>query len=511
MTSESIVLYANSAKRSSGGRSSFTVNLTKPITHFKSFEILGVEVPYTFYNIWDGNVSICDLIPDGQDPLLIKFPIHDYRPLVAPQELFSNPLNLAISFDGKVTIIDISGYTGQFNQFSYDGMGQRVIDSGVNGVTACSFVLEGFRLRISIECSAPFTKFGFVLAGTDTNLARYLGLTEDTIKVLLSPNYATNLLMPSPLNNFDHRAVANFGGRLLGNIDLGSVRYDLDLLGDNNGDPNTFIVYNLRVNANTTTFTGDFSYTVNPTTGSIFVDPSRHYLSWMVGLNGSYPIGSTITALSTYITPPKVYDNSITFITMNNTYTITLPEGNYTNQEIASSLNALLGAIGGEMTGSTVTLNADSTISFYLIAPLSTSIGFTSLGGPGTVRLLERLGFTDNQLIQPVSEYTFTSNRPIKKHSSIYVQSVILSNLMSTSTLTDTDNPTYEAKGIIHKVQIQALPGGYITDNSKYKKEHLVTKMRTPVTSIDFTILDEDGQVIDLHGRDWSIGIKFNF
>jgi hypothetical protein len=55
---ETIIIFANSSKRSSGRTPQFTINLTRPITQIKSFEILGVEVPYSFYNIQKGNVGI---------------------------------------------------------------------------------------------------------------------------------------------------------------------------------------------------------------------------------------------------------------------------------------------------------------------------------------------------------------------------------------------------------------------------------------------------------------------
>lgn len=514
MSSESIVIYANSSKRASGGRSSFTINLTKPITRLISFEILGVEIPYSFYNIWGGNLGICDVTGNGHTLPVSYSSTSPSIDTIIRSEIYRNPLNLALRFDNQTTIINIFQYTGEFDQFSFEGIGQKIIDSGIHGVVSCSLTLVGFRILINITCATLFTSFGVILAGTDVELARYLGLTEDIIVTMLHPNYSTNLTLPSPYAPINRKlpywfiyGVGGWSGwtdQIYGPAYTPVLRFDFNFLGDNNSDVNNLIVYNMRVNSTTTIIDG-YDYSVNPTVGSIFVDPSKHYIGAMLGLDGTYDIGQTITVLPSYISLPKVYNNTITFVVDGvGLSEISISSGNYTNAELISEISSQLASIIEYGGSSTVTLNADNTVSFHL-ARIGTSVGF------GRTTLTQYLGFIDNQLTQEAFDYTFTSTRPIKKYSNIYIQSNALSSLLTIPTATDTDDPAYVVDGLIHKVQINSNPGGFITDNSKYRKEHIVKKLKAPITSIDFTIIDEDGQVIDLNGRDWSIGIKLNF
>lgn len=124
----------------------------------------------------------------------------------------------------------------------------------------------------------------------------------------------------------------------------------------------------------------------------------------------------------------------------------------------------------------------------------SSSVGYITVDGHGS----------------NISTARFISTNKFKQIPNyLRIQSISLASLLSTEYMEE-DDPLFQITNIIHKIQVKALPGGIITDNQKYTTKKIVTKMRTPLTSIDITLYDEDNQIVNLNGSEWCVTIRIN-
>lgn len=135
------------------------------------------------------------------------------------------------------------------------------------------------------------------------------------------------------------------------------------------------------------------------------------------------------------------------------------------------------------------------------------------------------MGFSDQFYSDPIETYfyymrkkgtnitsaTFVGNYSFIKPVNLYIGSTTLGQLIGETKL-PVDDITFQPTNIIHKIQINAPPGGVITDNKKYQtKKYVTNPLRSPITSIDFSLYNDDGQLVQLNGRSWSIGVKIEF
>lgn len=505
---ETITIYANSAKRSSGITPQFTVNLNRPITQIKSFEILGVEVPYSFYNIWKGNVGI------GQ----IGTTVFNHGGLLASatvvesNNFLTSPLTLVMKIDGNTKtipfIFDPSIFVPQ--------PGYLHIQYSINQVgLSATIAVSNYKLVFTITTPTACSKIGFYVNGTSFSLSSYMGLTEDVEVLNLQPKTTTVITMPSPykiFNPIDYNTFTDY-----------VYAYGSSYVIQAQRQVNGYSSYNLRVN-NPPIGLEDYG-------GTIAIDTDKHYISYMLGFNtGNYSnMESPPNKIIIPMKPPKYYDNNLLILLDRDmslvSYTVNVPDGYYTPSDLAAYLTSQLALIP-ELATSTVTVNQLNIFTIVLrTANPHSSIRILQQRFYGWSFLSNKMGFEDLFVFENsntgyimevagvnITSATFVATKPFKyKPSYLYIKSTILGQLVDAGS-SYIDDPTYQLDNIIHKIQVSTGPGGVIKDTKKYQNKRYATHpLTTPISQLDFSLYDEDGQLVQLNGRSWSIGIKIEF
>jgi hypothetical protein len=342
------------------------------------------------------------------------------------------------------------------------------------------------------------------LDGTDTELANYLGLTQDTIFTSPTPVTFGSLIMPTAHQVFNIRNPYSYVSKFY----LGADLYF---------NPPYWVIPALS---------GNYAQLQiqNADTATLNVDSTKHYIGHILGFDGFYARTDTLTAtlpIPVPLIPPKYYDNAIYIANLSggNRERIEIAMGYYTASQLATAITDAF-QTNVRTVGSSATVDS---VGIFTIS-MSSDIRLYDIQTYGWQGMLSRLGFGEllqirNFNLDYYNTYDFegatrttTAPRPsyyIQKN--IYIGSTVLSQLTSNLTVTDTDDPVFQRKDIIHKLHINASPGGVITDDQRYQIKRPVEKLRTPITSIDFSLYDEDGQLVQLNGRNWSIGIKIEF
>ncbi len=493
---ESIILFINSSKRSSGITPQFTINLTRPITQIKSFEILGVEVPYSFYNIRAGNVGI------GR----IGTTEHYHGGRLTSRTITDELVSLVPNLSTTTLMIKIDGAIKQIRMPStsvypsahpvYDYIIYAINHSGLTATVS----IVNYRLIFNITAPANFSKMGFYLDGTTFSLASYMGLTQDTEFISLQPTNTAVIQMPAIHKIFN-------------SIDTSSFTYSLYSLTNK-------ILVQAQTPVNGYTRYSLISYdppiTYEVYNGTITIDTEKHYMSYICGFtDGNYThMQYAPNKITIPIKPPIYYDNNLMIDLDGSYYAFYVPDGYYTPSDLAATLTSLL-SLSPELSASTVTVSSVGifTINIQTATPHS-SIGILKISVYGWLHMTDRIGFTDSYTVggTNITNATFVGSKTFDyKHKNLYIKSTALGQLINGSSM-PIDDPTYQLDNVIHKIQINTTPGNTITDNKKYSTKKYVTKaLNQPITQLDFSLYDDDSQLVQLNGRSWSIGIKITF
>lgn len=518
-TSDSIVIFANSSKRSSGITPSFTITLTRPITQFKSFEVLGLEVPFSFYNVWKGNVGIGEITDNGnlytfnQGNLMASATVVE-----SPNFLIGNSAFLMIKIDGNPYSIPFSYDPSIFVVVPVYTHIQYSINHANLGIT-CVISVVNYKLNFNLTTTSNFTKIGLYLNGTSFPLSSYLGLTQDTEVINLHPTNVADILMPSPYKIFNQLDYTYFTDYIYAYSDTID---DVNFAVQAQRQVNYYSSYSIRKN---TLGVGLSDYD-----GTITIDPERHYISYILGFTaGNYShLELAPNTIPTPIKPSKFYENRLLILLDYDinliVYSVNVPDGYYTPTNLASYITSQLALIT-ELSTSTVTASSAGyfTIIIQTQNPHS-SIRFQIQKYYSWQYLIFKMGFEDQFVYVNSVDYkmevtgvnitsaTFIASKPFNyRPTHLYIRSATLAQLTNDS-VSFIDDPTYQLDSIIHKVGINASPGGVITDDQKYQvKRYISHPLKSPLTQIDFSLYDEDGQLVQLNGRSWSIGIKIEF
>jgi hypothetical protein len=259
--------------------------------------------------------------------------------------------------------------------------------------------------------------------------------------------------------------------------------------------------------------------------GTLEVDTDKHYISYLLGFNtGSYShLEQPPRTIRTPIKPPKYYENRILIDVGDvSTYGFTVADGYYTPSDLATYMTSQFALIT-ELATSTVTASSAGIITMNIrTANPHNFIKFRLQKYYGWNYLIYKMGFEDQFVYVSSADYkmevtgvnitsaTFVGSRPFNyRPTHLYIRSETLGQLTK-PTASFIDDPTYQLDYLIHKIQINASPGGTIKDTKKYNTRR-VASSHSPITSIDFSLYDEDGQLVQLNGRNWAIGVKIEF
>jgi hypothetical protein len=213
---------------------------------------------------------------------------------------------------------------------------------------------------------------------------------------------------------------------------------------------------------------------------------------------------STKTAASTITSDFAVYDNSIYISPANNYLDIdegtgggitrfTLTPGNYTVSEMTSAVTALIS--GG--IGLTCTYNSKTAkISISAGGGSPTFIIYT--GGLGDV-----LGFTST-VTSVFDVATANSVLNLSGTNSIFIRSKLITDKRESKAYVDT-----KTNNSIGRIPVDVSPNNILTYSPPSPQTLYMGGKNINLSTIDLSIYDEDGNLLNLNGSNWSIGLKF--
>lgn len=514
---DNIIIHLCSKKKTTGFATSFKIVLPLAVSRIKSFEVLGAEIPYTFYNLPTGNKAFCDTSGATSTGSSVY----------SPDEIYTSPLILMFSFDGDQTPVDVSGYS-QLSRPNFTDIGSMIVNAAPHGCYECTMTLIGYKINIFMRTSQTFTKVTVKLIGTDSTLASYLGLNQDAVFESPHPTNVANIRMPSLYQQFNHKDISRYLTSFVanGNNSATYIAPIAQILAQIYTPTIIQVVPYMEISV----------YDTNPQHNSpITINYNKHILAYKLGIpEGTYIIGARFP-LPTYFIPPMVYewygfDVVVGLFEQSYTLTLNMNPGNYTVTDIINAINQQLQSIP-QLAGSVASIDPSTgrTIIDITVATPGPYISLVNDRYTGRTLILDKLGFSDQirTPYRPIGSYSvgfvtvdghgsnistarfISSNKFKRTPNYLRIQSHTLASLISTEYMEE-DDPLFQISNIIHKIQVKALPGGVITDNQKYTTRKMVTKMRTPLTSIDITLYDEDNQIVDLNGSDWCVTIRLN-
>lgn len=526
---QTIIIYADSRNKTSGIVSSYTFTLPTPLTRIKSFEIIGAEIPFTFPNIWPGNVAVGEITPSGDMTYVfisrnrLAYQMSDSNDIL---KLF-NPTSprsytVGLKVNGVLYLVPVNRYVSgvikgnSYNMYTNaDNIAQCIMAIGIAGLTSITTSIAQYKYSFIFTFSAPYTSVEFSLADTTIALASKIGMSQSVKGINPGTDLTCTLSMPSVMVMYDSASLE-------------------DVLTDGNlytSNYTTFKTYRMRfaINGN-----GYYTFDVYDSgtsinyRGSMTIDPERHYFGWIAGFNGTYTLGPT-TAPKKPTYPykyPKHYEIQMAiYVNLSAGGSlapkIIIGSGYYTPADLAAAIQTAIRATTA-LASSTVTFDSKNIISitFGCTSNMS-SIDFNVLADPvfdANCSLMRRIGLVeDNQTTRNVSasnstSCTVTGFKPFAyKPTHLYIGSVALSSLIGSPTVRYVESPLYSSEDIIHKIQINANPGQIINDNLFYGKKHIVEDLTKTISTIDLTLYDEDQQVVYLNGRHWSVTLKITY
>lgn len=173
-----------------------------------------------------------------------------------------------------------------------------------------------------------------------------------------------------------------------------------------------------------------------------------------------------------------------------------IPNGNYTSSTFASAIKTALDTLAGNpytVTYSQVTmkLTISSAAAFSVLVAgagnMAANMGFTAATGAGTSQV------SDSVIDLSGSDYLVVKSTMLTK----------MAMVPSRTALALTTN------NILYTIPVNASPAGIIMDSPFELKPIRYGYKQTFQNSIDFVLEDDQGNVMDLNGRNWSIHLLF--
>lgn len=509
---QDIVIYVNSKNKISGIVGDFTVNLTRPITQIKGFQILGVEIPYSWYNVRIGDAGLCR--KGGLDYADYFYP-NIFTFTSANNTLVFNvngqlyPVNLSLGV--LVWVIPNHGpahwapliytLTNTLNQLQTDVLAQ------LPNCTGCVITYTNYKVTFTLTMSVPFNQIGIMLNGS--TLGNILGLAYDDLQFYNVNVYSSTIVMQHEIS-------------FVNDIDL--TTYASQLLNVPSITGSTFAISG-SVAANVVTISADF-INLNDYDRTNGFHPLARKWGYRSSKTGPSMIGDS--TMTTPIRPPLFFDNGFGISAIINdgginqgvldSFNNIMQPGYYSYTDLCTAIKTTL---TGTYTDPATTVTFNNTTGLITVLYKTTINMLTanfvvatrsSPGGLRFTRLLDVLGFT-NRSLTTVDARTFTATSTIPfplRSKNIYISSRTLAGLKVTQSDLDLDNPSTIIQNVLYRVPLQsATPGTVITSRLQERPPvQLVNKNISPITSIDFQIWHEDGDLVDLNGRDWAIGVR---
>lgn len=191
--------------------------------------------------------------------------------------------------------------------------------------------------------------------------------------------------------------------------------------------------------------------------------------------------------------------------TVTKLYQLTIPQKNYSVQEMLTTLNALIvesGAIFADLTTS-ISFNSQTLrFSVDVVSSSTNEVLFISIENETTSQKV--LGAVPSSVSPSATtgSLEFTNSINMNRTKNIY----IMTNDLGLNTLTNTNN---NKLSILSKVQVSQPFASIVSYQSESDNYITINPQITYVDHIDLYLLDDEGVDLDLNGVNWCVSLLF--
>ena len=222
----------------------------------------------------------------------------------------------------------------------------------------------------------------------------------------------------------------------------------------------------------------------------------------------------------TYFNIITDYNNEFNFrvqgikdgVTTSNFYKLTIPQKNYSVQEMLVELNALIVSDGATKDDITTSMTFNSqTLRFSINCVSSTTrvVSLIDIRAGGTnfplTTTQKVLGFkTDDSIIPNATSGSleFSNSINMNRTKNIY----IMTNNLGLNTMTNTNN---NKLSILSKVQISEPFGSIVSYQSESDNYITINPQINYIDHVDLYLLDDEGADLHLNGVNWCVSLVF--
>ena len=222
----------------------------------------------------------------------------------------------------------------------------------------------------------------------------------------------------------------------------------------------------------------------------------------------------------TYFNIITDYNNEFNFriqgvkdgVTTDNFYKLTIPQKNYSVQEMLVELNALITAEGATKDDITTTMTFNSQTLRFTINCVSSTTRVVSLidiraGGTNFALTTSQkvLGFKTDDSISPNAtsgSLEFSNSINMNRTKNIY----IMTNNLGLNTMTNSNN---NKLSILSKAQISEPFGSIVSYQSESDNYITINPQITYIDHVDLYLLDDEGADLYLNGVNWCVSLVF--
>lgn len=492
----------DSDARASGVNPEFTTTFELPKVQVNSIEIAEVEIPFSYKTIRSGNTGFCKL---GATEINVY---GGYNKVT----LTSATNTLVTQFDGEQYTVTLA--PGDYSPTIFCATLQAALLADIHNqsVTVTRDNLS-FLVTLTITRTSNYTIGGIVQPLSP--LASVMGLVQSPATEEQKTNYqAYQILMDTNTNTSPDNNIYSLTASKV----MEFVSYDLtkELAYYTS---QIFTNYAQIITAsysanNTITLTSGTNITINITDLSLPI----HWMAYELGFR-SNKSGLAVTADQPVSLPFRysIYSHNYLTFTYSDlgTLNIQIPDGNYTIYDLCSTLKNNIIASNVAITDASVTYSKTTykfTVSITTPASIAVSATLSGFAEGAEYNSYARskyitpsLGLISNitsSLIAGVATFAFQSTLDLSGQEALYLRSQISRTQAATG--------FYKADDIIMRIPIKCGPNQLII----YRPENnpiIYLYEDSLLLSVTTSLTHEDGQLVDLCGRNWSYNIRFNY
>ena len=191
--------------------------------------------------------------------------------------------------------------------------------------------------------------------------------------------------------------------------------------------------------------------------------------------------------------------------TLTKLYELTIPQKNYSVQEMLTTLNALIVSAGATFADLTTSISFDSQTLRFSVNVVSSSTNevlFISLQNETTAQKVTGAVPSFASVSGTSASLEFTNSINMNRTKNIY----IMTNNLGINTITNTNN---NKLSILSKVQASLPFGSIVSYQSEYDEYITINPRINYIDHIDIYLFDDENKDLYLNGVNWCVSLLF--